>query len=109
MALDLFLDSRITEAEAILLPRHETSMYFALGYAFILFLKAIMSFEETDINEASEALKNTHKISSSLRKRDLSWIRSISYLARGYSIEDIKSMTNVQRHAVSTCAEETVK
>lgn len=99
-ALDCFLDSRISEAEEILAPRKDTSMYYALGYGFILFLKCVMTFEQSDIEKTVEALKKTINLANNQRKRDAGWLDNITTWMKGNYLQHLKSMTTVQRHAV---------
>ncbi|KAI7866963.1 hypothetical protein BDF14DRAFT_1882078 [Spinellus fusiger] len=100
-ALDLFLDSRIPQAEAILVPRNKTSMYYSLGHSFILFLKSMMTFQQTDIQTALDAIKHTLQLSNAQRKKDGSWIAWV----KGNSVQDIKDMTSLHRHAELIYAE----
>ncbi|OAD69218.1 hypothetical protein PHYBLDRAFT_87937, partial [Phycomyces blakesleeanus NRRL 1555(-)] len=100
-ALDLFLDSRIPEAEAILAPHRKKSMYYSLGHAFILFLKSMMTFQQTDIQTALDALKDTVQIANGLRRKDGSWLAWV----KGNSVNDIKDMSRVHRHAELVFAE----
>ncbi|KAI8370483.1 uncharacterized protein BYT42DRAFT_502740 [Radiomyces spectabilis] len=104
-ALDLFLDSRIPEAEAILMPRVKKSMYYSLGYAFILFLKSMMTFQHCDIQSALEAMKETISLADNLRKRDGGWIGNFTSWVKGNSLSDILTMSKVHRHAELVYAE----
>lgn len=100
-ALDLFLDSRISEAEAILAPKRTQSMYYSLGYGFILFLKCVMTFENADIERTMEALKHTIHLANGQRKRDGGWLDNITTWVKGNNVASLKSMTRIHRHAVS--------
>jgi hypothetical protein len=97
--MDLFLNSRIPECEAILNPRKDSSMYHSLGYAFVLFLKACMTFQKEDIEAGLEAMKQAYQMADKLRKRDSSW-KNLSAWVKSHSIQDIQTMTPLQRHAV---------
>lgn len=99
-AMDLFLNSRIPESEAILDVKKNTSIYHSLGYAFVLFLKACMTFQRSDIEAGIDAMKDAYQLADKFRKRDSSW-KSISGWVKTHSIQDIKNMTPLQRHAVS--------
>ncbi|KAF7728019.1 hypothetical protein EC973_006784 [Apophysomyces ossiformis] len=99
-ALDLFLDSRIKEAEDILKGRRKTSMYHALGHSFILFLKSMMTFEESDVQLTLEALKRTIQLANDLRRSGNGWLDISSWVKTS-----IPSMTSVQRHAELVHAE----
>lgn len=98
-AMDLFLNSRIPECEAILNPRKDSSMYHSLGHAFVLFLKACMTFQKEDIEAGLEAMKQAYQMADKLRKRDSSW-KNLSAWVKSHTIQDIQSMTPLQRHAV---------
>lgn len=100
-ALDYFLNSSISEAEAILKPHYEDSMYYSLGYSFILYLKCVMTFQHDDINNALSVLKHTITLARSQRKKEGGWFDSITSWVKGTTVEDVKHMTAVERHAVS--------
>jgi hypothetical protein len=100
-ALDYFLDSHISEAEAILKPHYKDSMYYSLGYSFILYLKCVMTFQQDDVNTALGVLKHTIGLAGSQRKKDSGWFDSITSWVKGTTLEDVKQMTTVERHAVS--------
>lgn len=100
-ALDCFFDSRISDAEAILAPRRKKSMYYSLGYGFILFLKCVMTFEQADIERTLEALKQTIQLAHAQRKKDAGWLDNITTWMKGTNVQQLKAMTRVHRHAVS--------
>lgn len=100
-ALDCFLDSRINEAEEILEPRRDTSMYCSLGYGFILFLKSVMTFEPSDIEKTLDVLRRTIQLASNERKRDGGWLDNIATWVKGNHVQQLKAMTRMHRHAVS--------
>ncbi|KAL0081138.1 hypothetical protein J3Q64DRAFT_1756754 [Phycomyces blakesleeanus] len=105
-AFDLFLDSRISEAETILTPHCETSMYHSLGYGFILFLKCMMTFEKDDINTTLQVLKKTINLASRERKKDAGWLDNITtWVKANGGLEYTKSLTCTQRHAELVYAE----
>lgn len=99
-ALDFFLNSNISEAEAILKPHYKDSLYYSLGYSFILYLKCVMTFQKDDINTALGVLKHTIGLASGLRKKEGGWLDSIATFIKGTTLEDVKGMTVVERHAV---------
>lgn len=100
-ALDLFLNSQISQAESILQPKRSSSLYHSLGYAFIMFLKSVMTFQQTDIEMAIESLKETIQLANGFRKKDSSWVGSITAWVKGITVQDIKNMSLLHRHAVS--------
>ena len=101
-ALDYFLDSRIKEAEEILVPKRKTSMYYSLGYGFILFLKSAMTFEQTDVEKTMEALKHTIHLASAQQKKGVGFLDNITTWVKGNQIQQLKTMSRIQRHAVSS-------
>ncbi|KAG0757795.1 hypothetical protein G6F16_001978 [Rhizopus arrhizus] len=104
-ALDLFLDSKISDAEHILEPKRSSSLYHSLGHAFILFLKSLMTFQQVDIEAAIEALKETVQLADGFRKKDSGWVGSISSWVKGMTVQDIKNMSRLHRHAELIYAE----
>lgn len=104
-ALDLFLNSKISEAENILEPKRYSSLYHSLGHAFILFLKSLMTFEQADIESAIEALKETVQLADGFRRKDTGWVGSITSWVKGMTLQDIKNMSNLHRHAELIYAE----
>lgn len=101
-AMDLFLNSRIREAERILEPKRHSTLYHSLGHSFILFLKSLMTFQHTDIEAAIEALKKTIQLADALRKKDTGWFGNITSWVKGITVHDISVMSRLHRHAVST-------
>lgn len=101
VALDHFLNSDINEAELILEPHCDDSMYYSLGYSFILYLKCVMTFQHEDIHTALGVLKHTIELSGKQRRKDGGWFDSITSWVKGTTLEDVKQMTPVERHAVS--------
>ncbi|ORX61918.1 hypothetical protein DM01DRAFT_1331391, partial [Hesseltinella vesiculosa] len=102
-ALDCFYDSRIQEAEALLDQRD--GIYVTLGRAFILFLKSMMTFQASDVQQTLDALKKTIQLANALRKKD-GWVDSLSsFLQQKDPIAHIQAMTTIQRHAELIYAE----
>ncbi|KAJ1927282.1 hypothetical protein IWQ60_003054 [Tieghemiomyces parasiticus] len=66
--LGLFLDSRLQEAEDAARRLQADSLYGSLGYGLILYLKAVMTFEDENIQAAMDALKVTFDRSARARK-----------------------------------------
>ncbi|KAG2180137.1 hypothetical protein INT43_003925 [Umbelopsis isabellina] len=105
-ALDLFLNSRIREAEEMIIPNKDSSMYWSLGFAFISFLKAMMTFQTNDVETALDALKHTIQISGQSRKKDTGFMDSFtSWMKGGNGLASLKNMTKLQRHAELVYAE----
>ncbi|KAI8968137.1 hypothetical protein BDB01DRAFT_726650 [Pilobolus umbonatus] len=103
--MDLFLNSRIPEAEAILEPKQHSTLYHSLGISFILFLKSMMTFQHTDIQAAINSLKKTVQVADSLRKKNSGWLGNLASWVKGLSIQDLHSMSVLNRHAELVYAE----
>ncbi|KAI9281813.1 hypothetical protein BY458DRAFT_498061 [Sporodiniella umbellata] len=104
-AMDLFLNSKIPEAEAILEPNRHSSLYHALGHAFVLFLKSLMTFQHTDIEAAIEAIRETILMADSFRRKETGWVGSITSWVKGLTVQDFKNMSTLHRHAELIYAE----
>ncbi|KAI7874690.1 hypothetical protein K492DRAFT_211430 [Lichtheimia hyalospora FSU 10163] len=106
-ALDLFLNSRIVEAEAILRPELcKTSMYYSLGKAVLLSLKSMMTFQASDFEEAIVALKQTVQLANTVARKSQSsesngWFLEglTSWIKGGLTIERLENMKPIARHA----------
>jgi hypothetical protein len=100
-AMDLFLNSHIPEAEQILEPKRNETLYHSLGHSFVLFLRSVMTFQQSDIELAIEALKSTIQKADSFRRKGSSWLGTIGSWVKGLTVQDIKTMSRLHRHAVS--------
>ena len=103
--LDLFLDSRIAEAEALLDPKLcKTSMYYALAKSVLLTLKSMMTFQQADFEVAIDALKHTVQLSTNIIRKghgSLWFLDGItSWIKSGTTVEQLKKMRPLYRHAV---------
>ena len=101
-ALDLFLNSRIQEAEAILEPQLcKTSMYYALGKSVLLTLKSMMTFEQADFQVAIEALRHTVQLSTNIMRKahGALWFLE-GWVKNGLTVERLQKMRPLYRHAV---------
>lgn len=105
-ALNLFLNSRMVEANDIVAVHADKRIYYALAYALLATIKAFMTFEHEDLGTALEYCKDTLHIASLLRKQ-ASTISSIGSFVRGTgpSVSRIAGMSFVQRHAELVYAE----
>lgn len=102
-ALDLFLDSRIAESEAILKPELcEKSMYYALGRAVLLALKSVMTFQPADFDVAINAMQHTVQLARNIQRQSHSslWFLT-SWIHSGLTPEKLKQMRPLHRHAAS--------
>lgn len=100
-AMDLFLNSRIPEAEQILEPKRNSTLYHSLGHSFVLFLKSVMTFQQSDIEDAIVALKKTIQLADAFRKKENGWLGNITSWVKGMSVYDVWNMSRLHRHAVS--------
>lgn len=67
-AVYCFFNNEFDEAKKIMEPWANTSMYHSLGTSVFAFLEAILTFEQTYIKKASEALKRCINVCSKHRK-----------------------------------------
>ena len=102
LAMDLFLNSRIPESEKILEPKRYSTLYHSMGWSFVLFLRSVMTFQHSDIEEAIEALKKTIQLADALRKKNSGWLGNITSWVKGISVHDVWEMSSLHRHAVSS-------
>ncbi len=108
-ALNLFLNSRMIEAERIVEEKADTRLYYALGYALIATIKGFMTFEPADLAIAISLCKDALTIASLLRKQS----NAVSNFGRfvrgtGQSPSALSSMDEVQQHAELVFAEATL-
>jgi hypothetical protein len=59
-----------------------------------------MTFQEEDIVAALDALKTTIHLAGGLRKRESGWLGSVTSWMKGTTVDDIKHMTTIEKHAV---------
>jgi Protein of unknown function (DUF3808) len=105
-ALDLFLDSRIAEAEQMTMPRANSTLYWGLASSCMTCLKAMMTFAPDDIELSLSYLKQGVQLASAARKKDIGFLESMtSWVKGGSSISVLSAMTTAQLHAVCMPAE----
>lgn len=108
-ALHLFLDSSMFAAEEICLSGADSRLYYSLGFALIQVIKSLATFEPEDLAMAIQCCKNTATITSLLRKKDHGALENVGRLVKGStSVNSIRGMTLVQRHAELIFAEATL-
>ncbi|KAL5496106.1 hypothetical protein ACEPAH_3023 [Sanghuangporus vaninii] len=106
----LFLDSKMVESEQYCLeldPRKER-LYITSGYCLIQCLKAVMSYEDDDLQEASKQIRRSNQLANQHRAPSpplLSRIVGLVWDNSATGVSFIKSMTPVQRHAELLYAE----
>ena len=105
-AMDLFLNSRMIEAERIIEEYADSRLYYALGYALIATIKGFMTFEPADLAVAISLCKDALTIANLLRK-PTSAVSNFGRFVRGtgQSPTALSQMNEVQRHAELVYAE----
>ncbi|SOV04327.1 uncharacterized protein UDID_02344 [Ustilago sp. UG-2017a] len=105
-ALNLFLNSRMIEAERIIQEYADSRLYYALGYALIATIKGFMTFEPADLAIAISLCKDALTIANLLRK-PTSVVSNFGRFVRGtgQSPSALSQMDEVQRHAELVYAE----
>ncbi|GAA5901953.1 hypothetical protein JCM5296_006311 [Sporobolomyces johnsonii] len=105
-AMHLFLSSRMIEAEDICVAACDHRLYYSVGYSLIQAIKSLATFEPEDLEAAIQCCKDSILITQLLRKRDHGLFERVGTFAKGSSsVNSIKSMTLVQRHAELVYAE----
>ncbi|EST07552.1 Outer membrane protein, IML2, mitochondrial/Tetratricopeptide repeat protein 39 [Kalmanozyma brasiliensis GHG001] len=105
-ALNLFLNSRMIEAERIVEEYADSRLYYALGYALIATIKGFMTFEPADLAIAISLCKDAMTIAHLMRK-PTSAVGNFGRFVRGtgQSPSALAGMNEVQRHAELVYAE----
>jgi len=105
-ALNLFLNSRMIEAECILEQHADKRLYYALGLSVISVIKGFMTFEPEDLAVAVSYCKDSLIIAQLLRK-PTSALGNLGRFVRGtgQGPQAMHGMTKVQRHAELVYAE----
>ncbi|GAA5939896.1 hypothetical protein JCM1841_000520 [Sporobolomyces salmonicolor] len=105
-AMHLFLSSRMIEAEDICVAACDNRLYYSVGYSLIQAIKSLATFEPEDLEAAIQCCKDSIVITQLLRKRDHGLFERVGTFAKGSSsVNSIKAMTLVQRHAELVYAE----
>ncbi|KND04437.1 uncharacterized protein SPPG_00166 [Spizellomyces punctatus DAOM BR117] len=104
-AVDMFLNSRFVEPERYLKQKYCRSMYYTLGYAVILWLKSVMTFDPADVEGATDALRNTLEMATLFRKEQGLVASFTGMVMRAKEGSHLKNMTTLQRHAELVYAE----
>ncbi|WFD20222.1 hypothetical protein MCAP1_002466 [Malassezia caprae] len=99
-ALHLFLNSRMNEAYELIEAKSESRLYYAVAYAILSTIKAIMTFEHQDLGTAISHCKDALHVAGLLRKKQ-SAFATIGRFVRGAgpSVTWVSSMTPVEQHA----------
>ncbi|KAG0238873.1 hypothetical protein BGW42_000034 [Actinomortierella wolfii] len=109
-ALDLFLDNKMNEAEALV--RRKETMYFKFGQAMLDAIKAIITFHPDKIQTAKKSFDAAIKKAEELRKPStygLGTVKSLgSWVIGTTGAGAFKHMTRPEKHAELVYAEATV-
>ncbi|WFD23897.1 hypothetical protein MEQU1_002591 [Malassezia equina] len=99
-ALHLFLNSRMIDAYQLIEAKSESRLYYAVAYAILSSIKAIMTFEHQDLGTAISHCKDALHVAGLLRKKQ-STLASFGRFVRGAgpSVAWVSSMTPVEQHA----------
>jgi len=100
-AIDKFLNNNFDEARDIVQPLADKSIYHALGYGVILFLEAMMTFEQKHIEEASIVLSQACDTIDKFRKKS-TLVHSLGKMLRK---PDYDTYTDMEVHAELVFAE----
>lgn len=102
----LFLSSRMIEAEDICLAACDHRLYYSVGYSLIQVIKSLATFEPEDLEAAIQCCRDSIHITQLLRKKDHGLFERVGSIAKGStSVNSIRAMTLVQRHAELIFAE----
>lgn len=101
-AIDKFFNNEFDEAKEIVQPLADKSIYHALGYGVFMYLKAVMTFEQKHIEEASAVLSRACDTISRFRKKSGGLVDSLGKILRK---PDYDSYTDMEIHAELCFAE----
>jgi len=94
------------EAEDICLAAADHRLYYSVGYSLIQVIKSLATFEPEDLEAAIQCCRDSIHITQLLRKKDHGLFERVGSIAKGStSVNSIRSMTLVQRHAELIFAE----
>uniref|UniRef100_A0AC35UBL3 Tetratricopeptide repeat protein 39B n=1 Tax=Rhabditophanes sp. KR3021 TaxID=114890 RepID=A0AC35UBL3_9BILA len=99
LALHLFMNNKFEEAEEKLISKSDKSIYHALGFGVILFIKSMMTCERKDLETAAEACKKSVSIIEKYRAKNV-FLNPMSWLSNSN-----KNLTDDQIHAELCYAE----
>ncbi|XP_063929008.1 tetratricopeptide repeat protein 39B-like isoform X2 [Zophobas morio] len=69
-AINYFFNNQFLEAQNLMTPYANTSIYHSLGHSVFLFLEAILTFEHKSIINASTALKHAIRVCNKHRRKN---------------------------------------
>ncbi|PKI82360.1 hypothetical protein MVES1_003511 [Malassezia vespertilionis] len=104
-AMELFLDSRMREAEKLASDGADHRLYRSVGTSLINCVKSLMTFEPNDMQVSMKCCKHTVMIADVLRKKPS---RLYKFLPLTRSTPRLSSMTLLEQHAELVYAEATL-
>lgn len=107
VVMDLALNNRMTEAEALLRGRHKPeSMYYQFGKALLDALRAILTFHPDDIEKAMKSFDLALKVTDKQRKTSMAGLGTVkalgSWVIGSIGAGSFRGMTRIEKHAVSS-------
>lgn len=102
VAIQMFLNNNFDDARNIVQPLADRSIYHALGYGVFMYLKAVMTFEEKHIEEASTVLSQACETIGRFRRKSGGIVDSLGRMLRK---ADYDSYTESELHAELCFAE----
>jgi hypothetical protein len=106
--IELFLTSRMKDAEKLVYEQDQKGqhMYLQNAASVIQAIKAMMTFDATDLNTALDIARKTSALAHSLRKQQGSLLGKMAGVVRGGGgAAAIASMTLLEKHAELVYAE----
>ena len=100
----MFLNSEFLESETLFEHRSQNSLYHSLGHSTILFLKAVVTLQSSDIEAAQSSAEKTLKLANELRKKT-SFFQNLTSAIGVIPDPKFEEMSEVQRHAELIFAE----
>ncbi|KAJ1570009.1 hypothetical protein HK096_006131 [Nowakowskiella sp. JEL0078] len=101
-AAELFVNSKIINAENIMKVKNLQSLYHTHTFGIITAIKAMLTFEPQDVDAALYALKNSIEMASIIRKEQKSFVSS---LFSGIFGVNASTQYRIQKHAELIFAE----
>jgi len=107
ICMDMFLNSQMNEAIALLRGRHKPeSMYYQFGKALEDALRAVISFHPNDIETAMKSFDQTLKVANAQRKTSsvvgVNTVKALgSWVFGTVGGGSFRGMTRIEKHAVS--------
>ncbi|KAJ3129626.1 hypothetical protein HK098_000777 [Nowakowskiella sp. JEL0407] len=107
-AVELFLNSKILESEALLKSKNLKSLYHTHALSVLTTIKSVLTFEPPDVKAALESLRSSIDISSALRKEQSfvsSIVTGVFSTVTGSQSSSLKGLSRLQKHAELIYAE----